>query len=102
MEFGTASRSAPALDVANTAGIVSPVASPIMLISAVRPGWPSFMITTADAPAACALRALTAKPQVPRCMSAMAPAGKPAKSAASQPLVFEFAAGGGGYTTPTG
>ena len=33
---------------------------------------------TADAPAACAFSALMAKEQVPRCTSAMLPAGKPA------------------------
>ncbi len=43
---------------------------------------------TADAPAACAFSAFTAKVQVPRWTSAMLPAGKPAKSAASQPLVL--------------
>ena len=35
-------------------------------------------------------------------MSAMPPAGKLAKSAASQPLVFEFAVGPGGMTRSTG
>ena len=44
------------------------------------------MITPA-APAAAALSAFTAKSHEPRWMSAMLPAGKPAKSAASQPLV---------------
>ena len=44
-------------------------------------------MTTALAPAACALVALMAKVQPPRLMSAMFPAGKPAKSAASQPGV---------------
>ena len=43
---------------------------------------------TAEAPAACAFSAFTAKAQVPRWISAMLPAGKPAKSAASQPLVL--------------
>ena len=43
-------------------------------------------MTTADAPAAMALSALTEKKQPPRWISAMAPAGKPAKSSASPPL----------------
>ncbi len=70
--------------------MVSPVASPIMFSSPVRPGWPSFMTTTAAAPAACALSTLTLKPHVPRWTSATDPAGMPAKSAASQPLVLLF------------
>ena len=43
---------------------------------------------TPAAPAACALTALTSNVQVPRWMRAMFPAGKPAKSAASHPLVL--------------
>ena len=39
------------------------------------------------APAAAAFSALISKVQVPRWISAMLPAGKPAKSPASQPLV---------------
>ena len=50
-----------------------------------RPGWPSLKTTAALAPAASALLALTPKVQVPRWTSAIEPAGKPAKSAASQP-----------------
>jgi hypothetical protein len=42
---------------------------------------------TAEAPAACAFSAFAANVHVPRWTSAMLPAGKPAKSAASQPLV---------------
>ena len=42
---------------------------------------------TADAPAACAFCAFSDALQVPRWISATAPAGKPAKSAASQPSV---------------
>ena len=71
---GVDARSDPAAKVVNTAGMVRPVASPIMLTSPVRPGWPSFMITTPAAPAAWALSALTANPQVPRCIKAMLPA----------------------------
>ena len=48
------------------------------------------MMTAPAAPAACALSALTAKPHIPRCIERDAPAGKPAKSAASQPLVLLF------------
>src|SRR4051794_11389694 len=50
-----------------------------------RPGWPSLKITTALAPASLAFCALAPKVQVPRCTSAMLPAGKPAKSDAAQP-----------------
>ena len=42
---------------------------------------------TAAAPAAAALSTFSRKVHVPRWMSAMFPAVKPAKSAASQPLV---------------
>ena len=44
-------------------------------------------MTTPAAPALKALVALIAKVQAPRLISAMLPAGKPAKSAASQPGV---------------
>ncbi len=44
-------------------------------------------MTAPTAPASSAFFALTAKSQVPRCISAMLPAVKPAKSAGSQPLV---------------
>ena len=67
-------RSVAGGEVANTTGMVSPVASPIM-----RSGpCVLFQMIAAEAPAAWALRALTAKPQPPRCTSAMLPAGKPA------------------------
>ena len=69
-----------------------------MFSSPVRPGWPSFMTMTALAPAACALRTLTLKPHVPRCTSATPPAGNPAKSDASQPLVL-FGVGNDGFST---
>jgi hypothetical protein len=45
----------------------------------------SLKMTAALAPAASALFAFTSNVRVPRWMSATAPAGKPAKSAASQP-----------------
>ena len=47
-----------------------------------RPGsLPWLKMITPDAPASCALTTLTAKSQVPRCISAMSPAVKPVKSA---------------------
>ena len=67
----------------------------------VRPGWPSLKMTTADAPAAFAFWALTAKSHVPRWTSAIDPAVKPAKSAASQPLLLD-GSGVGGTVTSTG
>jgi hypothetical protein len=99
---GVEARFWPASNVVNTAGIVRPVASPIMFSRPVRPGWPSFITITALAPAACALSTLTLKPHVPRWTSAIPPAGKPAKSAASQPLVEEFAGPDGLITRSTG
>ena len=48
---------------------------------------PWLKITIPTAPAAAAFSALISNVQVPRCSSAMFPAGKPAKSAASHPLV---------------
>ncbi len=48
---------------------------------------PWLKITIPMAPAAAAFSALISNVQVPRCSSAMFPAGKPAKSAASHPLV---------------
>ena len=47
---GVAARFGPASNVVKTAGIVRPVASPIMFTSPVRPGWPSFITMTALAP----------------------------------------------------
>ena len=57
---------------------------PWRLGSAVLP-W--FMITMPTAPAAAAFSAFSSKVQTPRWSNAMFPAGKPAKSAASHPLV---------------
>ncbi len=65
-----------------------------------RPGWPSLKITTAEAPAAAALSAFCRKVQVPRWISATLPAGNPAKSLVSQPLV-ELGVGVGGMMTST-
>ena len=67
----------------------------------VRPGWPSLKMMTAIAPAAVALATLSANRQVPRWMSAMLPAVKPPKSAASQPLV-EDGSGVAGMVRSTG
>jgi hypothetical protein len=88
---GVEARLAPAANVANTAGMARPVASPIMPTRPVRPGWPSFMTITAEAPAAWALRTLTLNPHVPRWTRATDPASMPVKSAASQPLLDVFA-----------
>ena len=63
--------------------------------------WPSLKMITALAPAAMALLALTTKSQVPRWISAMLPAGKPAKSVASHPL-DELGSGVGGRVRSTG
>jgi hypothetical protein len=46
------------------------------------------MTMAAAAPAAAAFSTFTRNSQVPRCMSAMLPGAKPAKSVASQPLVL--------------
>ena len=55
---------------------------------------------TATAPASSAFCAFWPKSQVPRWTTAIAPSGKPAKSAASQPDVL-LPAGPGGSTTST-
>ena len=78
-----------------------PVESPMPLNCPSRPGWPSLKTTTPAAPAMSALRAFTTKSQVPRCTSAMPPAGKSAKSSGSHPL-DELGSGVGGITTSTG
>jgi hypothetical protein len=57
---------------------------------------------TPPAPAFSAFSALTAKSQVPRWTSAMSPGVKPAKSAASQPLLELLGVAPGGITTSTG
>jgi hypothetical protein len=89
---GVFARFTPTENCEKTAGMVRPVASPIMPTRPVsRPGWPSFMTTTPAAPAAWAFSTLTLKPQVPRWTSAMLPAAMPVKSAGSQPLVDVFA-----------
>ena len=66
--------------------------------ASVRPSTPSFMTITPAAPAAAAASTFTRNGQVPRRTSATAPAGKPAKSDGSQPLVE--AAGGAPSTRP--
>jgi hypothetical protein len=67
----------------------------------VRPSWPSLKMITALAPAAWALVALISNVHVPRCRSATEPGVKPAKSAASQPLVLP-GSGAGGSVRSTG
>jgi hypothetical protein len=80
-----------------TTGIVTPGVPSVPWMTTLRSSaggggfWPSLKMTAAEAPAACALSAFCRKGHVPRCMSAMLPAVKPAKSAASQPLVDVFA-----------
>ena len=69
-------------------GMVAVAGASVPMISGSRSGeLPGLKMITADAPAACALRAFWAKEQVPRWTRAMLPGRKPAKSAASQPLV---------------
>jgi hypothetical protein len=60
--------------------------------TSVRPFVPSFMITAPTAPASVACSTLVWNGHVPRRIRATAPRSKPAKSAASQPLV-ELAGG---------
>lgn len=77
----------PTAKLTPTTGMCTVGAPRVPCRVSVRPGWPSFMMMTPAAPAACAFSALTWKVQVPRCTSATAPAGNEAKSAASQPEV---------------
>ena len=63
----------------------SPGAPSVPAIAPRFPGRPSLTMSTADAPAACALRALTLIRQVPRCTSATSPSRRAAKSRARQP-----------------
>ena len=58
-----------------------------MLLRSAAAVLPWLKITIPTAPAAAAFSAFISKVHVPRWSSAMFPAGKPAKSAASQPLV---------------
>ena len=66
----------------------------------VRPSWPSLKMITPTAPAALALLALRPKSHVPRWISAMLPAVKPAKSAAVQPAGVVPGSAGGGIVMP--
>ena len=84
-------RASPRANVVLTAGMAATGGSSVPKN---RPNRSSFGSTlpwlktiTALAPAAAALSTLTRKKHVPRWMSAMLPGVKPAKSAASQPLV---------------
>ena len=65
----------------------------------VRPGLPSLKITTAEAPAASAFATFWTNVHVPRCIKAMFPGPKPAKSEAEQPLA-ELGVGVAGTTMP--
>ena len=76
-------RSVPASWLANTVGMVRPVASPIMLIMPVV----LFQMMAPAAPSFWALSALNRNSQPPRCIRAMEPAGIASKSDASQPLL---------------
>jgi hypothetical protein len=86
--------------LAPTTGMVNWLPS-VPWVTSVRNGWPSLKITTATAPAAWAFATLTEKLQLPRWMTAMLPGVKPAKSAASQPLVELLSVGPGGIWTST-
>ncbi len=68
--------------------------------ASVRPGWPSLKMMIPEAPANPALRTLVANGQVPRWISAIRPATKPAKSVVSHPLV-EVGTGVGGRVRST-
>src|SRR3712207_3876075 len=82
-------------------GMVAPGAPRVPCTTSVRPSCPSLRTTTAEAPAAWALATFWPKGHVPRWTSAMLPAVKPSKSAASQPLVLLLTTAGGGATTST-
>ena len=69
-----------------------------MKIGSSRPVKPSLKINAAPAPASRALSYFCTNGQVPRCISAIAPAGIPSKSAGSQPLTDVPAPPGGGTT----
>ncbi len=71
-----------------TGRVVAPGSPSVPATTPSSPGRPVLKISTADAPAACALAAFTPKVHVPRWISAMFPAVKPAKSSVSQPLVL--------------
>ena len=62
---------------------------------------PSLKMIDAIAPAVRALSAFRPNVHVPRCISAIEPAGIPAKSAAWQPDVVAPAVGAGGSTRST-
>ncbi len=79
--------SGPIAKLAPTTGTVTSGAPSVPENAAVAPGAPLLKMTTPAAPCCSALSAFVPKVQLPRWISAMAPAGKPLKSAASQPLV---------------
>ena len=95
---------APSAKLAPTTGMLSGVWFTPKSVPVTRPErrsvLPWLKMMTAEAPASCALIALTPNSQVPRWMSAMAPTGNPAKSLSSQPLVT--GSRGGARTMSTG
>ena len=97
-------RSASSLPTSKLVPITEmPTGPPRVPVSrSVRPGWPSLKMITPLAPAVSAFWAFAPKVQVPRWTSAIAPAGKPAKSDASQPLLLVDGSGPGGSTRSTG
>ncbi len=94
-------RSSPIAKVVPITGMPTPGVVSVPATAEVRPGCPSLNTITADAPACSALSALSRNGQVPRCTRAIVSAGKPAKSASSQPLVLPFMAPGAGTTRST-
>ena len=90
-----AASSVPTAWVTDVTGMSSVNASPRVPLSS-----PAALLamTTAAAPAAYAFCALSAKVQPPRLTRAIPPAGKPAKSAASQPGVASDAGPGTAVT----
>ena len=81
-------RSSPIANVVPTDGIVRRGGLSVPERTPTRSGaFPSLKMITAVAPAASALSVFAANVHVPRWIRAMLPGGKPAKSAASQPLV---------------
>ena len=100
----SAASSLPTAKVATIAGMANgrPSVTSGSPLRPGTPGVPSLKSTRPAAPAVSAFAAFTSISHVPRCTSAIAPAGKPAKSASSQPLVLVLAVGPGGSVRSTG
>ena len=77
--------SEPTPDEMTSTGIRVPGPKSVAERGAVRPGRPSFAISAAEAPPACAMPAFCENGQPPRRISAIAPCGKPLKSESAQP-----------------